>query len=290
MTAREFIDYWDKTIKKWAENDNVPEDGKVWFDDVYPKFPEGEKVWFEVNPKLKNWVKLMPEPYWGNPTECSVVILNYNPASSVKIDKSCDGHIGNKEDKTTSCGLMSEKYSEIAKSFPILDKHLKCPYKCFGGVRWWKGREKWIQQIIGIIKPEILKEDNIKPFALEICGWHSPSWNYIKIDDKIKNYLKQHLEGVIDEAINNSKVKIGLCIGQDFDKILKIFGFEEFKPKTYGVIYEEGKGYKPKENIKRWFRVYHKTGGSFILNTHSEGSNQPPSKDFETFERFLLNN
>ncbi|MBR1801277.1 MAG: hypothetical protein IJ767_07305 [Bacteroidaceae bacterium] len=57
-----FLNYWDDVIRRW-------------FDE---HIGEGEQTFLDK--KLLNLNCMhMPEPYWGNPHNCSIVIANYNP-------------------------------------------------------------------------------------------------------------------------------------------------------------------------------------------------------------------
>ena len=275
MNIEEFINYWDKTIKEWSDSGG--------------DIPESEQVWFEGKSKLYEWSKLMPEPYWGDPSNCSVAILNYNPYCIPEIDESCDGSIENKDDKTTVCGLMADNYSDIAKSFPILDRHLKCPYKCFGGVGWWKRKEKWLNQIISSYKPEILNYD-LKPFALELCGWHSPEWKFVKINKNTRKNILERVIPVFKEAISNSKLKFGLCIGKGLGNILLQLTNRDgdkniYNDKIISMLYKE---LDPKIQEKdRNYRVLDLGDGALVLNTYG-GRNTSPSPYFAKFEKNLI--
>ena len=275
MNSQEFIDYWDKTIKKWADSGG--------------NIPGSEQAWFEGNSKLKDWVKLMPEPYWGNPENCSIVVLNYNPYCTPEIDESCDGFIDNKRDKTTACGLMADKYSDIAKSFPILNKPLKCPYKCFGGVGWWKRKGKWLNHIIASYNPEIINSE-LKPFALELCGWHSPEWRFVKINKKTRKNILDNVIPVFREAISNSEVKFGLCIGKGLGDILLQLTNTQGEQNKYNekIIPNLYKELNPKLQKKyRNYRVLDLGEGTLVLNTYG-GRNPTPSPDFADFEKKLI--
>ena len=266
LIIKNFIDYWDNTIKEWADSGGI--------------IPESEKEWFEGNTKLCEWSKLMPEPYWGNPTNCSAVILHFNPACSQKIDESCDGYIDNKHDSRTSCGLMSEKYSVIAEEFPILNKPLNCPYKCFGGVKWWQIREDWIKRLI--------PNSNKKPFGLEFCGWHSPNWHDINFTDKCKDYVNDRVIPVFKEAIKNSDLEIiVLCIGKEIGDFL--INYPTHKS-TWSVVNNNKEINKILTQIKnnRIYRILKSNDGLFVLNTYG-GRLNPPAKEFENIERQLIN-
>ena len=197
-SSEEFIFYWDSLISSWAESGTLPETENVWRE--------------HFGNKLK--AEIIPEPYWGNPNKNSVVILNYNPAtdSTVKIDDL--GHYKNKGYQSIS-KIMSPKYSSYASKFPILDKNPDCPFACAAGRTWWLKRNEWFKRLI--------PESNNKPFALELCAWHSPKWNYIgggKVGEKVLEYISAHIIPVYKEAIKNSDLKIGLSIGKEIGDIL----------------------------------------------------------------------
>lgn len=59
-----FLKYWDEVFDYWMETGKVQSDESHWFMQKTELLPE-----------------LMPEPYMGDPYNCSVTIMNYNPGA-----------------------------------------------------------------------------------------------------------------------------------------------------------------------------------------------------------------
>lgn len=116
-----YIDYWDDLIKNWANTGEIPNREQVWANHFKDEF---------VN-------DLMPEPYWGNPEECSLVYIGYNPYGK-KDDYPNQCHRNSKDNNRTVCGLLSPKYSEYAKKFPQLDEYAECPLGVMVGLNGGK--------------------------------------------------------------------------------------------------------------------------------------------------------
>lgn len=261
--TKEFIDYWDKTIQEWWDKGLVPVSESLWFDGVEnPPHP------------------LMPGPYMGNPAECSIAILNYNPGRHEQISETNPDHYKNQGKKSIS-KLMSPKYSEYAMRFPFWEEDPECPFGCHPGYQWWQIRKKWVNRFV--------PDTNKRPFALELCAWRSHQWKEIvKIDSPQHKYIEEKLIPIFKEAIKNSDLKIGLSIGKDIGDVLKEAEFEDI---THNLINQklDNSGWKPSDK-NRWYRVYFsKKDRIYILNTYSIGSNIPPSKEFEKIEIEIIN-
>lgn len=260
---KEFIEYWDQIIKEWSKNGI---------------FPKGEETWFEVNPKLKDWVELMPEPYWGDPTNCSVVILNYNPACKQEISIKDQGHYQNTGSRSIS-RIMAPQYSAYALPFSILEEEPPCPFGCAEGRSWWMKRNEWFKRLI----PDSSK----KPFALELCAWHSPNWSSTRNNPRIYEYIKEKVEPIFKDAIKKSDLGIGLCIGKEFGDILKTLDYEDVTEKLLNKKINDCGGWKPLVQ-NRWYRIYRSKDGIYVINSWSKGSNQVPSKDFIEYEKEIV--
>ena len=144
----DFFEYWDKILKYWRE-----EEGRI---------PKSQKFWFDEQNHLGLHRLLMPEPYWGNIDNNSVVFINFNPAGAETATPDDDSHISQKENPEKVCGWLSPEYSKVAVSFPLLANDPE-DYKHYKGAEWWQKRVKWMNQF-GI------EANDVKPFAIELCA------------------------------------------------------------------------------------------------------------------------
>ncbi len=332
-SPEEFIKYWDKVVKLWLK---APEKGEGYTVIDARRPLEGEcyyKEEFEVNMekeqmaffKNENLSKLLcpahlPEPYWGDPDEgkCSIVVVDYNPAGGKDMSPhtykgtiTIDG--SNFPPNTIIDYVKNNSYSELAKGFPIWKENLPkgLEWLCsYGGRKWWLNKKKWIQHLVG-------EEIDVPPFAIELCGWHSPNWpdntKDFK-DDDIKDTIKNRFALPLLKVIDNSKSKLAICIGAQFKPSI----LREFIPNLEditGCIYKKWEDNikidypanptdKKKEDMSisvivdtgkkkttRYYRVYNVKDGDnnhIILNTFAPGSNHHPAEAFWKFENELI--
>lgn len=194
-----YIDYWDDVIAKWFHAGGT--------------IPPSENPWFADVPGLHR--ELIPEPYWGNPEDCSVVLLNYNPGGPAEATPTDKGHISHavNNDPNQMAGVMHNRYSDIGLTFPWLDKPSAVGFTYQPNhqdtKKWMRRRNKWVAQVMaGNL------DTNRKPFFFDICGWHSHKWNLKKITPAIENYINTHIKPVLVDSIVCSDLGIGLCIGK----------------------------------------------------------------------------
>lgn len=279
IIMKDYIVYWDKVIREWGKSGEVPESEKCWF--------SGEKS------NLHSL--LMPEPYWGNPDDCTAVILNYNPAGpgespldkdyleKLKDDTDLITHAKNK-DKSKLAGVATECYSDIALKYPWVEGYKKYEYLLKESYDWYSKRDKWSRNLLNY------KSDK-SPFMMELCGWHSAGWTIYDLTDK-KEYINKLVLPYFKKAIQNSQLGVGLTIGKQLgDKVLAELGFNDIT-KNLGL---EGKvtadGWQPIAEANRWYRVYclDDSGESiFVINTWAKGSNRQPADRFSIFEKQLI--
>ena len=116
-----FIDYWDDVIRQWLslnadvtsfKNDASEQSMVIEAINENCKNKKGVS-----NPNYKINTNHMPEPYWGNPLECSIVLLDYNPAGGP--DDNCHTTIGYKDDDKNGMKLIKyvkdNSYSQFAQ-------------------------------------------------------------------------------------------------------------------------------------------------------------------------------
>lgn len=254
-----YIEYWDNLIKKWT---------------VTGEIPKSEQEWVRhFNEDLID--DLMPEPYWGNPEECSLAYIGYNPFGEKNGDREHQCHRSNIDNKMTICGLLSTKYSEIAKNFPQLEKYPACPFGCYEGTAWWKERNKWFKRF---------NNSDKKPFVMELCAWHSSNWKYIRNNQALLKYVQKNIIPVLKEAISNSELKIGLSVGKEIGDILLNLDKGKWKETIidWATLYENHN-----ITLKRKYRVLQSPEGYYMINTYN-GRNRPPGEKFNDLEKDLI--
>lgn len=272
MTMNEYVKYWDEVISRWAEGDGV--------------VPESEVCWFVPGSTLHR--DLMPEPYWGNPDNCSAVLLNYNPGGpdgTPLPDDNC--HINNVRNGDTMkmSGAMHGCYSSIALEFPWLEETDRGDFTSMPShlptKRWMCHRNGWIFR---------LAKSDKRPFFLDLCGWHSKNWCLGNYTPEIKSYIAEHIIPVLDRAIRKSDLGIGLCIGKQLgDEVLGELGFSEVTAELGFKTDDADRGWMPIPDVNRWYRIYRSDDGLYIINTWTLGSNRQPGPRFHEYEEEIIN-
>lgn len=272
MSAAEYIQYWDKTIREWAANGEKP---------------ATEQCWFTKNGNNLH-LKLLPTPYWGDPRNCSAVLLNYNPggpkivptAHYNKFDPNHRAqHIDRKNDPDSLTGVMCESYSGRACAFPWInpeppyDSEALAPSR-----RWLQLRAEWIERLTG--------NADKRPFLMEVCAWHSYNWKLSRFTPEQTEYINRCVLPTFREAVGNSDLKIGLVVGKMLgDKIFtRDFGFCNITA-SLGLV--DGDRWQPLKDKCRWYRVFC-DGKILVINTWSSGSNSCPAEHFGEAEQQLI--
>lgn len=305
---KDFVEYWDQVIRIWLEKDSnyygesVSE--KKPYKYLYNKAINIEKdqlPWFK-NHIISNYLHPihMPEPYWGNPGNCSIVIVNFNPAGGGDMNPhtylgclNCQKCNSNDDINTIINYVKKNDYSSLALSFPIWDDVLPKPMQwleSYSGRSWWLKKKQWVNHLIE-------GKSEKKPFVMELCGWHSLNWPKIeevisKDKDLVDTIIKHSITPMIN-AIKNSDMKLGVCIGKQFNDLLpQLIKNSTIKIKFEIVLNCIGKVMINNKNNKmqertRYYNVY-KVDGVYLLNTWVVGSNIHPSAEFANIENLLL--
>ncbi|MCX6230913.1 MAG: hypothetical protein NTZ33_05165 [Bacteroidetes bacterium] len=162
-------EYWDNNIKEWIKwrKENGGQDNFPWKGWIFPK----DKV---INSKWK-WgnhdhsSNLLPEPYWGNSIDPSVVFLNINPGS-VNNNKSNQSLIKEIEKFT---------YFDIAASNKL---------NLFATQNFHKARFEWASMINKNIKSD-------KGLCIELIPWHSKS------SSVVTNYIIDNRKSIFENIM-----------------------------------------------------------------------------------------
>jgi hypothetical protein len=344
---KDFIKYWDAVVNLWLDNpqddaidarrplpekktkkkDEEEDKKECYYKEEFKVNMENGQMAFFENESLGKLLcpAHLPEPYWGNPDKdkCSIVVVDYNPAGGTDMNPhSYKGTINGSEFPPNTIINYVKKwgYSKFATEFPIWKKDLPEGMKwlcSYGGRKWWLKKKKWIQHLVG----QNSDVEEVPPFAIELCGWHSPNWpdntDAFKNDTNLKNHVRDRFALPLLEAIDNSKSHLAICIGAQFkpsilDKYIP--GLKNITESIYAYLKGEGITYpdnpgkkernqegdesisvtvvKGKDKTTRYYRVYNVVSkdksNHIILNTFAPGSNHHPAKEYWEFEKKLL--
>lgn len=241
--GQRFIDYWDNVVRQWinlpmGKGHNASANNKYKDSNLVVSI-ENEQLPFFTDKILKD--KLcpahLPEPYWGDPDNCSIVIINYNPGGGTDMSphtyKFTNGspYFLPFPPNTMIEYVNCYSYSSLAKDFPIWKKNLppdRMWLMSYGGRDWWLAKKKWIGHIVaeasvGKTEPNHLIEE-CPPFAIEFCGWHSAKWPDLRLDTAkdavLIDSIKKHFAEPLIYAIEQSKSRLAVCIGAQFSPAL----------------------------------------------------------------------
>lgn len=228
----------------------------------------------------------IPEPYMGDPDNCSFVIVNLNPGTG-----QCHSCIKQKDIAGTLVNkVKTNGYGNAVKNFPYLRNGATAgliDWDNSGGRRWWKGKERWIKHIIKMFEPSYNTEDAIPekyyPFAMEMFAWHTMSWPS-ELNKKMKKNgiygptIKNEVLEPLYDAIQKSKFKFAFCVGKPIGNI--IGSFPLFSKKNKEPI-------QPIGSINRFYDIYFDDKGCYIINTWAPGGNTYPSEAFEKEEELI---
>lgn len=246
----EFLKYWDGVFAYWVEHGSMPPSESIWNVGSLALYPE-----------------LMPEPYIGDPAKSSLVIMNYNPGTPVYNLSNEQGraryqndivHHSGLDDPGRMCHHYARNYRERVAPGGYLDPTYDTGVLSQGGKDWWKDRLQWIKDLV----PESSK----LPFAFELCAWHSNKWSGVKYTGALLAALRERLAPAIDEAVRNSDLGIGLCVGTQWGgKILPAFGYRNVTAELMDIA-DYRSGWKPLGG-QRCYAILRNDRDTYIINT-----------------------
>ena len=273
----DFIKYWDEVLGYWVENGNVHPSEEYWDMQKIGLYPE-----------------LMPEPYIGDPYNCSLLIMNYNPGAhdydlsteeGMKDYRKDAVHHSGLDDPQRMCHYYARNYRERVRAGGYLGRGVDPMYdtSCLtkGGKCWWCKRLDWFK--------ELVPHSDKLPFAIELCGWHSHEWGGVKFTPELLARLKSLLAPAIEEAIKNSDLGIGICIGTQWSSIvLPAFGYKDVTGEVMGLDNYK-RGWKPLVGT-RSYCILRNDNGTYILNTWKSGfgNMDVPKPEFREVEREII--
>lgn len=264
----------DETVGKWMDSRNDPEKRaklrrEDFFLNVLGVSSEGGLVTDE----------LMPEPYWGDPEGCLIVVANHNPEGETPPDEST-GHGAATAAMIRHVSRVG--YGAFARAFPIADPlpdelSWFAPYT---GRGWWQGRENWARRF-----PDLFPgadDPAVHIFAFDVCPWHSRHWKTGSHNARIlsPDNRAAFLEAVakpFEAALTLSRGKFGLCVGNVYADLLTGAGFAALT----------GWGRFAGEN-NRHFQLF-KKGACRVLVAQGVQGQRAPAPHFDDHVRNLLN-
>ena len=276
---KNYINHWNEVFTYWVRNGNLS---------------PSETHWSEQKDQIGLFHELMPEPYIGDPYNCSVVIMNYNPGAADYDTETEEGrkkyladpaHHSRLTDPTSMVYHYARNYRECVKAGGYMGRGVDPLYDCSGlsksGKCWWCKRLDWIKELVP-------RSDKL-PFAIELCGWHSHTWKNIKFTPELLAELNQILAPAIEEAIKNSDLGIGLCVGAQWSwAVLPAFGYKDVTGKVMGLKNYK-RGWKPLGGT-RSYCVLRNESDTYILNTWKSGfgNMNVPKPEFRPIEKEII--
>ena len=264
MDLSSYINFWDQTIESLFANSSVKS--------------------LPLNLGIKIQEDYMPEPYMGDPNNCSFVIVNLNPGTGVchSCFKQQDIN-GTLINKAKTLG-----YSTAVKDYPYLQEGKVVGLDNWDdspGRKWWKSKEWWIKHMLNVCDnsydPKRPIPDGYYPFAMELFAWHTKSWPGALNSKMMKSGIfgTEIFNDVIEplhEAINNSKFKFAFCVGKPIGSIIGSFN-------VFSKINDDP--VQPIKDTQRFYDIYHDGESCYFLNTWAQGGNTYPSDKFSEKEK-----
>lgn len=210
----------------------------------------------------------LPEPYYGDMNNCSIVIINLNPGGGLPEQRWNSTSPGN-----LVIDVRLKDYNGYATSFPPLNGNYPTV-----GKNWWRKRAAWIGRILASKGITSIKD----PFAIELCPFHSHSWKIKNATKYVKNFI--YVTGIdiidaIETGIRNSDAQLGIAIGKSIYKVLLSCGYCDVSPFPFSPI----------PNNCREYHLLEKDGVK-IMCTWTRGGNLPPAPRFDPFEKNIISN
>lgn len=264
MELKEWVNHWNGQIKKWYES---PQD--FLKNSIESQKYKGSKSTALVSSAL-------PEPYIGDPFNCSAVILNLNPGGVMEEYQNVDDGI------FITKGQAHKDYYKFTKGF-----HYFTPESKNRGSEFWVSRFKWINRLIGRERDDFKK----LPFALEIVPFHSKGFGSLSFDEDYINYLNQFLIEPAKKAVENADLPFVLTVGKPFLEIFNCLGFskiieldmDNFPKELNWPLKGSGEGLSV-----RYFSLWKSQNGTFFYNTRTQGNNKMPSAAWSEIESYVL--
>ena len=292
MCIETFFTDTNNLLNRWKKNDP-----KLIDDDPYLRLQKpGDGL------LTKEFYDTMPEPFWGDPDNCSIVMINLNPAYKEGHDKLFS------REKTQI--LCPNRYSDFAKTFPILNEDSYNPE----GKEWWEGRIKYLDQLVDAYPNRKYQQECRKPFVIELCPWQTGKWGETGISIGKNKDIINHIKNTVFEpalyAIEHSQVDFAVAIGKPILDALKGCGFKVMQswgpnpgnyddddfannilPDNYPTTLKKGDTEETPANV--FFKLLAKEEEGRLLKVlciKKDGSNRVPGPKYKTkgIEQMIL--
>lgn len=262
-TIDQYIESTNKDINKWMSNPET-----AWEQSIFNGLGS-------ISRRLTNEdILSLPEPYVGDPLNCSAVFLNYNPGPILKDLQSMQGIFV----KDLGAG---KDYYNFSLDHPYFRETI--PGYTGKPINWWKNRNKFVRRIFDY-------DFGRNALGLEICPWHSSSFS-ISCGDliQIKEYLK---ERVIDIAIASGEISENKCVltvGKSYVTLMRLLDFQLLKDQNADSNDFDTWPKNKSGLISRSFSVWKAPNSDVqFFNTYAPGSNNLPGKHFDHIIKVML--
>lgn len=268
---KEFYERCDQFIRNWQSNPSA-----IALDSVYIRKTGGESSPLYKSKKCE-YYKYMPEPFVGNPEDCLAVMLNLNPGYPMpEFHYDCEYAKSIVEN-----GYSNESKQKGYEIFKVGEN---------GGVKWWMTREQWLNRVTEGEHVSL----NLKPFAIDICPWHSKSWGGLNYENELVEEIKKNVLAPAFMAVKNSRLPFAIAIGKDYYDVLngnKYLGFTQKECVVAGCYNKQAEDLrvikwpknKNKKPVNKAFAIFENDNKDRILCIWCPdgGSNQPPQSGFD---------
>lgn len=254
MTSADFYSEWDQIIKNW--------------------YTDKSALSSLMDKRNSLSLEHVPEPYYGDMDNCSIVIVNMNPGVGLQEQSWYNQDLSNMMVNI----IKNSSYSSFVKDFPLLRGVGPTP-----SVNWWKSRKEWIDRILNVKGVSCSKK---MPFAIELVPLHSKSFNVSNTSayvDMIRTlHPKLDIIDAIENAIHRSDAKMGLAVGKPICKVLLKNGFQCFCGSLEDPI-------QPDSMKSRFYCVIGKERPEILCTWH-DGGNRAPAQSFAVHEESIIKN
>lgn len=205
-------------------SETIIQDYFKYCDELVQDWIDNKANLIEEDPFLKNsailsgkpYFDIMPEPFLGNPDNCSIVMINLNPGYTIGDDVKLSRQKTSKRFADNNL----KGYSDFAKPFPYLSNPSIHP----AGAGWWEGRKEYLDRLV---RAYTGKDTTRFPFAMELCPWHSNKWEEakVKIEGTVYDRMIQRALIPAMYAVGKSEAKIAVVVGKAAIPVIKDAGF-----------------------------------------------------------------
>lgn len=206
-------------------SETIIQDYFKYCDELVQDWIDNKANLIEEDPFLHNsailsgepYFDIMPEPFLGNPDNCSIVMINLNPGYT----EGDDVNLSRQNTRNRFANGNLKGYSAFAITFPYLSNPIIHP----AGAGWWKGRKEYLDRLV---RAYTGKASDRFPFALELCPWHSNKWEEAKIKMSSVVYERMIQRAIIPAlyATRKSEARIAVVIGKAAVPVIQKAGFK----------------------------------------------------------------